>query len=89
MFAAKLACAKDGWGSPIAGMGGAGAGGVVSLSSGSASNNVRECRLRLQSFARFARFADDFQYSIVKNLSWQPAILLFAHKYTVTMHERC
>ena len=40
----------------IAGMGGAGAGGVVSQSSGSGSNSGRESRLRLQCFARFARF---------------------------------
>ena len=36
----KVACEKDGWSSAIAGMGGAGAGGVVSQSSGSASNSV-------------------------------------------------
>ena len=89
-FAAKLACAKDGWGSPnCSRMGGARAGGVVSHLKRSASNSARECRLRLRCFARFARFADEFQYSIVKNISWEPAILLFAHKYTVTMHERC
>ena len=31
----------------------------------------------------------EFLHSIVKNISSEPAILLFAHKYTVTMHERC
>ena len=73
-FAAKLACAKDGWGSPdCSRMGGARAGGVVS--SRSVSNSARECRLRLRCFARFA---NEFLYSIVKNISWEPAILLFA-----------
>ena len=58
-FAAKLACAKDGWGSPIAGMGGAGAGGVVSQSSGSGSNSAREwssSRAMLRSFCSFRRW---------------------------------
>ena len=36
----KVACAKDGWGFPIEGMGVARAGGVVSPSSGSGSNSV-------------------------------------------------
>ena len=87
-FAAKLASAKDGWGSPnCSRMGGARAGGVVSHQA--EVNSARECRLRLRCFAHFARFADEFLHSIVKNISSEPAILLFAHKYTVTMHERC
>ena len=43
----NVACATQRWGSPIAGMGGAGAGDVVSQSSGNASNSACECRLCL------------------------------------------
>ena len=39
-FALKLACAKDGWGFPIPGMGEAGAGGVASQTSKGASNSA-------------------------------------------------
>ena len=58
-FAAKLACAKDGWGSPIAGMGGAGAGGVVSQSSGSGSDSSLVPRLLFTERARKMRSGNE------------------------------
>ena len=80
----KVASAKDGWSSPIAGMGRAGAGGVVSQSSGSALNSTWVS-------SSLALLVSPMTSSIVpsKTSYEEPAILLFAHTVTLTMHERC
>ena len=68
-------------------MSGAGGGDIVSQSSGSASNSTSMS----SSLASFISLVLPMNSSIVssKNYLEEHAILLFAYKYAVTMHECC